>query len=63
MVQHLRDVKNDHDYDIVGYMEFNTDAAAANNQLALVFLPDSVHKIYNDMVYYFLAITYNIYFK
>jgi hypothetical protein len=48
VVQHLRDVKNDHDYDIVGYMEFNTDAAAANNQLALVFLPDSVHKIYND---------------
>ncbi len=48
VVQHLRDVKNDHDYDIVGYMEFNTDAAAANSQLALVFLPDSVHKIYNN---------------
>ena len=29
-------------------MEFNADAAAANSQLALVFLSDSVHKIYND---------------
>jgi hypothetical protein len=48
VLQHLRDVKNDHDYNIEGYLEFNADAAAANNQLALVFLSDSVHKIYND---------------
>jgi len=48
VLQHLRDVKNDHDYNIEGYMEFNPDAAAYNSQLALVFLPDSVHKIYND---------------
>jgi hypothetical protein len=48
VLQHLRDVKNDHDYDIEGYMEFNAEAAAANFQLALVFLPDSVHKIYNN---------------
>ena len=48
VLQHLRDVKNDHSYNIEGYMEFNADAAAANSQLALVFLSDSVHKIYND---------------
>lgn len=48
VIQPLRDVKNDHDYTIEGYLEFNTEAPSDNNQLALVFLSDSVHKIYND---------------
>ncbi len=57
VIQHLRDVKNDYDYNIEGYMEFNADAAAADNQLALVFLSDSVHKIYNnkDSIGYFMV--------
>lgn len=55
VIQPLRDVKNDLDYTIEGYLEFNTEAPNSNNQLALIFLPDSVHKIYNnkDSIGYF----------
>jgi len=48
VIQNLRDVKNNYDYTLEGYMEFNTEVPSGMNLLALIFLPDSVHKIYND---------------
>jgi hypothetical protein len=48
VIQSLRDVKNNYDYTLEGYMEFNTEVPSGMNILALIFLPDSVHKIYND---------------
>ncbi|MEK0422208.1 MAG: hypothetical protein RLZ95_118 [Bacteroidota bacterium] len=48
VIQSLRDVKNDYDYTVEGYLEFNVEGTGLNNQLALVFLPDSIHKIYNN---------------
>jgi hypothetical protein len=48
VIQNLRGVKNNYDYTLEGYMEFNTEVPSGMNLLALIFLPDSVHKIYND---------------
>ena len=57
VIQQLRDVKKDLDYNLEGYLEFNTEAPGGLNQLALLFLPDSVHKIYNskDSIGYFMV--------
>ncbi len=57
VIQQLRDVKKDLDYNLEGYLEFKVETPGGLNQLALSFLPDSVHKIYNskDSIGYFMV--------
>ncbi len=57
VIQSLRDVKNNFDYTLEGFLEFNSEIPGGINQLALVFLPDSVHKIFNekDSIGYFMV--------
>jgi hypothetical protein len=57
IIQPLRDVKNNIDYTAEGFIEFNAEGSLGMNQLALVFLPDTLHKIYKDKdsIGYFLV--------